>query len=245
MAQGNDWGAYASWHELFDALCIVRGHADNLALAERLCGAQGNASRNGFETAVKNLRNWRAGVHLPQRRNFIVLGQILAVDTDPALQRRWADLYRARSATETGAGAAPDVAPSRRMPRLLATGSAALLGAAVLGIALWPRIAPDPVGSYEGIAADYVRNVSTRVGEATIIHGARGNDCGPAPAWEVARELLPDLVTGTLSDGGVGTRHSRQCGGRVPARAILYTATQAGTEQFSLYGDDIVIRVSD
>ncbi|HRP79280.1 MAG TPA: hypothetical protein PL183_09300 [Aquamicrobium sp.] len=62
-------------------------------------------------------------------------------------------------------------------------------------------------------------------------------------AWESAKLLLPELETGTLTDGGVGTRVSRQCGGRVPARAILFTATAPGTEQVSLYGDDIVIRV--
>ncbi len=93
--------------------------------------------------------------------------------------------------------------------------------------------------------AEYVRNVSVKVGETAIIHGARGNDCGPAPSWESAELLLPELVTGTLTDGGVGTRVSRQCGGRIPARAILFTATTAGTEQISLYGDDIVIRVNE
>ena len=78
-----------------------------------------------------------------------------------------------------------------------------------------------------------------------IIHGARGNECGEAPSWDSARILLPSLQTGTLADGGVGTRQSRQCGGRVAARAILFTATAPGTEQISLYGDDIVIRVSE
>lgn len=96
---------------------------------------------------------------------------------------------------------------------------------------------------FEGVQADYIRNVSARVGDAMIIHGARGNDCGPAPTWEAAKEHLPTLITGKLMDGGVGTRFSRQCSGRVPARAILFKAESRGVEQTTLFGDEVHIRV--
>lgn len=250
MTQSQRWGAYETWHELLDALCIERGHFDNLSLAEQLCAANGNPTRGAFETAIKNLRNWRQGVHIPQRRNFALLGKLLDVHGDAQLRTAWNRLYSQKilqpedgvqiSAT-SGAG------KGRRLWPWL-TGGGVLAGAIAIGIVFsgWngTDANADPVGSYEGIVAEYVRNVSARVGDSVIIHGARGDECGPAPSWEEARELLPQLQTGTLSDGGVGTRQSRQCGGRVQARAILFTATAPGTEQISLYGDDIVIRVT-
>lgn len=242
MVETQDWQRHEHWHELFDALCVERGHFDNLALAEKLCAASGNPTRQAFETAVKNLRNWREGVHIPQRKNFSLLGQILEIGRQEGLRARWNALYRA-SRVKPAAIEAPSA--GRRVTKRWA--AAAGLCAAGLGAAfvLWPQEAVDPVGSYEGIVAEYVRNVSARIGDSMIIHGARGNECGPAPSWEEAMPLLPEMMTGRLSDGGVGTRMSRQCGGRVPARAIVFTATAAGTEQISLYGDPIVIRVSE
>lgn len=243
MIETQDWRHHEHWHELFDALCVQRGYPDDLALAEKLCAAGGNPTHKAFETAVRNLRNWRGGIHIPQRKNFSLLGQILEVDRDEGLRARWNALYR-ESRTKPATVETPDA--SRRFPKPWVVGAVALAIAAVAtGFVLWPREAVDPVGSYEGVVAEYVRNVSARIGDSMIIHGARGNECGPAPSWEEAMPLLPEMVTGTLSDGGVGTRVSRQCGGRVPARAIVFTATAAGTEQISLYGDPIVIRVSE
>lgn len=243
MIETQDWQRHEQWHDLFDALCMERGYLDNLALAERLCAASGNPTHNAFETAVRNLRNWRGGIHIPQRKNFSLLGQILEIDRQEGLRARWNALYhesRAKPAAVERSG------PRRGFPGYRAVAVAALVMVGLAGFALWPREeAADPVGSYEGIVAEYVRNVSARVGDSMIIHGARGNECGPAPSWEEAMPLLPEMVTGTLSDGGVGTRVSRQCGGRVPARAIVFTATAEGTEQISLYGDPIVIRVSE
>lgn len=250
MTQSQRWGAYETWHELLDALCVERGHFDNLSLAEQLCAANGNHSRGAFETSVKNLRNWRQGAHIPQRRNFALLGKLLDVHADAQLRAAWTRLYSQKTMQpeyDNQTSEASDAGRGKRFWPWLA-GGGALAGAIAIGIVFsgWNGVAPDEdfVGSYEGIVAEYVRNVSARVGDSVIIHGARGNECGPAPSWEVARELLPQLQTGTLGDGGVGTRQSRQCGGRVPARAILFTATSPGTEQISLYGDDIVIRVT-
>lgn len=259
MADTRNWARFHAWHEILDALCVEQGHLDNFALAEQLCAANGNRTQIAFDTAVKNLRNWRHGVHIPQRRNFLLLGKILDVDRHDGLRERWSRLY-GQAKTKPGGDDGSDkeasiepVTQKSRWPIPAATGIAAVAGVAVAGVAVvWAALSfvdaeqasTDPVASYEGIVAEYVRNVSVKIGESAIIHGARGNECGPAPSWESARLLLPELVTGTLTDGGVGTRQSRQCGGRVPARAILFTATQLGTEQISLYGDDIVIRVS-
>lgn len=253
MGGSGDWAACETWHELLDALCVEKGHLDNMALADQLCSATGNTTQAAFDTAVKNLRNWRQGAHIPRRRNFVLLTRILDVGQHPELLDRWNRLYvKAKSGVEdhendASIEDAPDEAASSR--RVLLIGMALAASAVVVLAAWWlwpyrsPAAAPDPAATFEGVQAEYVRNVSVKVGDAVIIHGARGNECGPAPSWESAKVLLPTLVTGTLTDGGVGTRLSRQCGGRVPARAILFTATEVGTELISLYGDDIHIRV--
>lgn len=251
MIESRDWTIYRHWHELLDGLCVEQGYLDNMSLAEQLCTASGNKTQVAFETAVKNLRNWRHGAHIPQRRNFLLLGKLLKVDRHDGLRAHWNRLYGQAKIKPVEDDVPAEAATGTRKSHkaiLAGAGIAAVMIAAAWGT--YPfmdagRITADPVGSFEGIVAEYVRNVSVKVGESAVIHGARGNECGPAPSWESARLLLPEIVTGRLTDGGIGTRQSRQCGGRVPARAILFTATNAGTEQISLYGDDIVIRVSE
>ncbi len=255
---GRDWTAYRTWHELLDALCAEQGYLDNMTLADQLCAASGNSTQAAYETAVKNLRNWRQGIHIPQRRNFLLLGKILKVDQHDGLRGHWNRLYgqaKARPAADgDGSGAAPvPAAPAAGTRHLAMAGTIAIAAVVAVGagvLAFFPRQEAersfiDPSASLEGLQADYVRNVSVQVGDTIVIHGARGNDCGDAPAWETTRHLLPTLVTGTLSDGGLATRYSRQCGGRIPARAIVFTATMAGAEQTSVYGDEIHIRVTE
>ena len=249
MAGDERWAAYGHWHELLDMLCAERGYLDNMALAEQLCAAQGNRTQAAFDAAVKSLRNWRQGIHMPQRRNFLLLTKILQVDRDDDLRVHWNRLYgeaKVRRVPQTPPNAVETKAPAvrTRWP-LVAGGGLAVAAAAAIYLDRGDRQAvADPVAGVAGVQAEYVRNVSVQVGDAVIIHGARGNDCGVAPSWESARPLLPELVTGTLSDGGLGTRFSRACGGRIPARAILFTARVPGTEQTSLYGDEIHIRVT-
>ena len=87
-------------------------------------------------------------------------------------------------------------------------------------------------------------NVTLRVGQSTIIHGVRGRACGaPAPSWGEAAATLPSSQIGTFSDGGIGTRSSRVCGGSVPARAIRFKATKKGSEVVNVQGDPVAITV--
>ena len=87
-------------------------------------------------------------------------------------------------------------------------------------------------------------NVSLKVGQSTIIHGMRGQACGaPAPSWAQTAATLPNIQIGTFSDGGIGTRGSRSCGGNVPARAIRFKATKKGSQVVNLYGDLVTITV--
>jgi hypothetical protein len=230
-----------------DALCLAEGHLDNLALANQFCAASGNRTQVAFETAVKNLRNWRQGIHIPQRRNFLLLTKILNVHQRDGLRAHWnAQYHLARHPPAAPEGQGGPLPPRPIMQQWFVATSAgiAVAGLVLAGaVAFLPRFADADNGSFEGIGAEYAKTVTARVGDALIIHGARGNDCGPAPDWEVTRKLLPELATGTLSDGGTGTRFSRQCDGRVAARAILFTATTPGTEQTSIYGDPVTINV--
>ena len=90
----------------------------------------------------------------------------------------------------------------------------------------------------------YKKNVSLQVGESAIIYGVRGWNCGQAaPSWVEIAKQLPVTTTGKFSDGGLGTRPSRSCGGPMPARAVQYTATASGNEQFTLFNDPVNIEV--
>jgi hypothetical protein len=87
-------------------------------------------------------------------------------------------------------------------------------------------------------------NVSLKVGQSTIIHGMRGQACGAAaPSWAQVASSLPSTEIGSFSDGGIGTRSSRVCGGNVPARAIRFKATRRGSEAVNVQGDLVSITV--
>ena len=89
----------------------------------------------------------------------------------------------------------------------------------------------------------YKPDVRLSVGQSTVIHGARGQCGQPPPDWDHVVRELPSSTTGSFSDGGIGTRQSRSCGGPTPARAVNFTAESAGSEQIELFGDPINITV--
>lgn len=87
-------GGIERWHELFDELCRRSGHGDSMELAARYCSLTNANARNQFETAIRNLSNWRSGRHLPRLRSMRVLEQLLDIAADPQLQQRWNLLYQ-------------------------------------------------------------------------------------------------------------------------------------------------------
>lgn len=90
----------------------------------------------------------------------------------------------------------------------------------------------------------YKRSVTLKVGQSTLVKGIRHRDCGkPARAFSHYRPQLPRTSLGTFSDGGVGTTRSDRCGGVVPARGVLFTAKQRGTERLNIMGDPVTITV--
>lgn len=81
------------WHSLFDALCVEQGHLDNAQLAARYCDILRRTTHEAYESAVKNLSNWRQGIHTPSRRNFRALTLLLGIDGRPDIRAQWNRLY--------------------------------------------------------------------------------------------------------------------------------------------------------
>lgn len=87
--------------------------------------------------------------------------------------------------------------------------------------------------------------VTMKVGDTRPIYAERG-DCGKLPRdWEMVEPDLPTLRTGTFSDGGLARRFSKFCQGLTPARAIVFTATTAGVEEFEIQGDFFKMTVTE
>ena len=192
-------------------------------------------------------------------------------DALPYWHRLYEDAQRRTPATEpdngdanghTGIpeGIAPPhpVAASRRVRHWQIAGIVALLvlaaGGGMIGLSGWQesesaaiqRKRPKPGPRVIDMTDQriYWRERSeVRVGESVVIHAKRGRCGEQPPSWEEVFEYLPELSTGIWSDGGVGYRVSRSCGGATPARAVVFTATRPGEDRFMLYEDPITIRV--
>jgi hypothetical protein len=112
MALPDSWSRYQDWHLLLDALCTAQGHIDNQRLASEFCTRTKATGQAAYETALKNLTNWRNGLHAPNRRNFVTLSMILNVDSYDGLRLEWNALYgkarRNRNGTADDAGGDAD-----------------------------------------------------------------------------------------------------------------------------------------
>lgn len=295
-----DNASMRAWHELLDELALERGHRDNLALAQALCDNNGNSNQTAFDTAVKNLRNWRAGHHLPQRRNFLLLSQLLEVETlDLERIEAWHAAYngarkasvaleRALAAPRTfPGGERPVIAPAaggdsghknetatvrdfdagakraealapkpssrpRRLAVALALGlglglAAGLAAGLVMGALLVPhsiRLAFDIPATFAGANGKPLATALLKEGQSMVIGSVAAPRCETdPPLWEAVASGLPELETGRFSDGGPGSLYEPACGSRVGARGVLFSATDAGEEQFMLAGEPILIKV--
>ncbi|MBU1314752.1 MAG: hypothetical protein KJ947_17265 [Alphaproteobacteria bacterium] len=249
------WEKFERWHELFDGLCAEQGHFDNARLASIFCTVTRNNGQANYDAALKNLANWRRGVHIPSRKNFLALSKVIDLEGDDGLMDRWNRLYgeaRKPAGEDSAEPTTPPVANNddRKIRSVIystrwVSGATMVMVLAVVGAGAYLLHSGYYI-SAEGIRAidvEYRRSVSLRVGESSVIHGAR-SDCGErAPNWEITQSRLPALPIGTWSDGGEGKRYSRACGGPTPARGVVFTATQPGLEQFLLYGDSVTIHV--
>lgn len=291
------FASIGQWHRLFDALCLEQGHLDNNGLASAFCALSKNKSNGAYESTLKNLNNWRQGVHTPNRRNFRLLTLLLRLEEGDAVLPHWRRLYEEAQRRKPAAGPKRDrevlgeplpssfpsllpPSPPFPVPSPLSSTSpapaaaalfrrragwgravaAALVLAAASGVLLWLIGPPDSEAERalgnRPTPGDPVLDMTDRqiywrelaelaVGQSAVIHGKRGRCGEPPPSWAETFEDLPGLSTGRWSDGGVGYRVSRSCGGPTPARAVVFTATQPGEDRFILYEDPITLRVTE
>ena len=246
-----------SWHRLFDTLCEERGFSDNMSLAAGYCEMTSGRGQKQFDTAVRNLNNWRSGRHLPRPRSVRILARLLGIEEDAALLARWDALYdQARNATDGPSTESPedDVPAGARAGKTMAGGrlaltvlaGAALFGLGVLAGRLWDADwRPWRTEVDDAPLITYLPEVRLVVGQSRIIHGERG-DCGRLPRdWRDVWGNLPSSRIGEFSDAGVVRRYSMFCKGVTPARGIRFTAKVPGTEEMYVTGDYMKITVVD
>lgn len=257
-AQGENRPAFDKWHLLFDDLCNRSGDYDNAALGSRYCARLGRRGEAHFETAVRNLRNWRSGKHIPRQRNFMILSQLLDVTGDSELSAQWNALYqRAREAEASAGGDMADDLPetgdlpapqavARRFDAWHAAAAVAIFCCGVLAGEIYRAEPWRWSYSLEKPPLIVLRpHVSLMVGESLVIHGERG-DCGkPPPDWEYVLTRLPISRIGSFSDGGLVRRNSNFCRGETPARAVTFTAHKSGVEELLVLGDVMRVTVAE
>lgn len=254
-----------SWHSLFDALCNEKGFFENGELAAALCERRKNGAPGAYESALKSVSNWREGRHTPNRRNFRLLTLILELDEHPTRADEWRALYelalRKKAAdieevSETSSLAESKAVFSYQPVKTIKRYAGLAAGIAVIALAVLvlndpPAMSSGGSGGATVLPLDmtdqqiyYRQQVKLKVGESIVVHGKRGESCGKAPPeWPNVLKFLPEVSTGVWTDGGVGFRVSRACGGPTPARAVVFTATRPGMDKFMLYDDPITITV--
>ncbi|MCR4265604.1 hypothetical protein [Nitratireductor sp. ZSWI3] len=246
------------WNVLLDELCNRAGFLDTASLASRFCELSNKGGQREFETAIRNLNNWRSGRHIPRLRSLRILEQLLKVEEDPELSARWHALYRQASEDEEDEEAADPAQPAgtdkkanpgrdRSWPSPQTMAAGALLFC--LGVGTGALLASDwrPWGGPADNAPLYAYTPEVRmvVGESRTIHAERG-DCGKLPReWPEVFGALPAARTGVFSDGGLARRNSKFCKGITPARAIVFTATTPGVEEFLIQGDFFKVTVTE
>ncbi|THF59658.1 hypothetical protein [Ollibium composti] len=243
-----DWDRFERWHRLLDELCNRRGHIDNALLASQLCRRQGRNGQDEFNAAGKSLRNWRLGRHVPLRRNFMLLSELLDVPADPELSRHWNRLYAtARGHVPLEDSEGPAVDPTAPLPARSARGrlvwaAAALVAVLVAAGLRWLMV--DPHKDLPMIG--YQARVDMLVGETRLIHGDRGNCDGTmVPGWNKTAPRVPESRLGSFSDGGLARKMSNFCNAVVPVRAVKFTAREPGAEEVMLLEDFMKIVVRD
>ena len=259
MSQRLNYSEFGTWSELFHALCTEQNHLDNAQLARGFCSLINSSGESAYESALRNFDNWRKGQHVPSRKNFEILSKLLNIEAQENLKSRWDALYREAKDTNGHNGDAENAPNNSFLGNMLLAlghrpmmvlGVISAIGLLTLGVGLgytsgfFRGVAL--IGKSGAVGPETNRHefyVKLKVGNSAIISGARSN-CGEAPPpWDRVGPGLMKLKIGTLSDGGIGKRYSISCKGMVPTRAIKFTATHKGREEFMLYSDRTIIDV--
>lgn len=254
--------ALDTWHSLFNELCNRAGYFDDAALAAAYCSLAGNKGQTQFDTVLRNLNNWRSGRHVPRSGKLRILENLLGLRKDTALQAHWRDLHRAARPVDEAMQPAPEKAavmrggtteqrqnrsPGRWTMLQAVCGGLALfcLGAVAGGGVVASGWRPWAGPADNAPIIPFRPKITMKLGETRPIYAVRG-DCGLLPdEWQEISLDLPTVRTGNFSDGGLARRHSKFCQGLTPARAIHFTATAAGMEEFEIQGDFFKMTVTD
>lgn len=233
---------YENWRELFDALCNDRGWYDNSDLASRYCHVTGKKTQLDFENTCRTLQNWRAGTRTPLRRNFVALGNVLEVSRDPAIERRWTELYRAAwMAASSSAHAPVEQRKTAGWMRLRAVFASAVF---LLGLVLIATLALQPKKLSGLPSVGYDAHVRLEVGSSRLVHGEVASCTrGGMADWLAIEPMVPTTRLGFFSDGGPARKMMNECGKDMLVRAVRFTAVAPGTEEVSLLGDYMKIEV--
>ncbi|AQS64914.1 hypothetical protein AGRHK599_LOCUS3211 [Rhizobium rhizogenes] len=93
------------------------------------------------------------------------------------------------------------------------------------------------------VSAGVDKTVELSVGQTRHLTAYRAENCGAAPlSFAAVAGKLPKSRIVSYSDGGLSSRQSKQCGRRVPTRAVNATGIAKGTET-NRYQDVISIVV--
>lgn len=246
----------ASWHRIFDDICVRRGASANAELAQRLCARKGRNSDRDYQAALRSIVNWRSGANLPQRSNFRLLTELLGIDADKALLARWRNAYQEATSTrqahgeELPIGEAGIVTGVFEKPRFaVAAIAVVLLGAVLAGAWVYRGQGALESAVDDGGEVETTRTIGYRayteltVGQSAIINAKRGACGQPPPPWQHFEHELPLLLFGRLEDAGLGHSRSDTCGGLTPGRLVRYVATEPGTEIFDLFQRTLKVTV--
>lgn len=245
-----------TWHKLLDELCHHRGFSDNMSLAARHCELTSGRGQKHFDTALRNLNNWRAGRHLPRPRSARVLARLLEIEDDLSLMKQWDCLYEQARTADNFTGEKPaEMRFAVSEPRtkkaygqaivLTLTGAGLFLLGIAVGVAWDTEWRPWRTEADNAPLITYLPEVRLVVGQSRIIHGERG-DCGRLPRdWRDVWGNLPSSRIGDFSDAGIVRRYSMFCKGATPARGVRFTAKAPGTEEMYVIGDYMKITVVD
>ncbi|MCR4265605.1 hypothetical protein [Nitratireductor sp. ZSWI3] len=241
------WDQFETWHKLLDALCNRRGWYDNTQPAGELCAHLGKNRRQDFEAAKKKLRTWRSGQRLPLRRNLAALAQLLEVESDPKLERRWLTLYRlAQKQGSDGSPASaadPAGAPANGM-RLIQgwtmAGMALLFGSGLV----FASVKSNREAAFRSLpTVNFEGRVRVPVGVSHLIFGALSGCDRRPPGWEQIAAEMPATSLGVFSDGGLAREVVRACGKEVIVRGVRFTGQRPGTDEIRLFGSYIKLDV--
>lgn len=88
------------------------------------------------------------------------------------------------------------------------------------------------------------KTVELRVGQTRHLTAYRSDGCGaPAPSYASVLPRLPTITVAEYSDGGLSSRVSKDCGKRVPTRAVNVTGVKPGAEGHQYQSGSVAIVV--